>query len=107
MIKLKQKITVSEGYSVFVSKSYFDHKLGVATVISEVLNNEGEVVKTLVDTYEKQEANTFWASFLDLQSLYDLTAAKHNLDVVDTEVEDILYKEAPVEEVVAEEVAEE
>ena len=103
MINLNNKIIISEGHSITISEVHFNienEKNPTATIITKITDENGDVVKTIVNNFAGQEAQEAWDAFITKKSLYEISVEKNELDASVPEMDDVIY--VPKDDIVTE-----
>lgn len=92
MITLNQPIKIADTQTFSIAKIDIDFEQGTITVLTNIKNENGQLVSTLKDTYSGQEAIDYWANFNSKQYAYEKMVEQNSIEVLVENIPDTLVE---------------
>lgn len=90
MFTINQPLIKSPSQTYEIRNFTCDFSKGIITVETALLDNTGNQIETIIDTYEGQDAEAYWSDFVSKQFMYEQFIDRHDIDTELHLIEDVV-----------------
>lgn len=91
-ITINEPLIVANTQNLFIKSISVDFSRQAIDIVTEIKNEDGELVTTYNDSLYYEEADTFWGNFNSKQYIYEYVVSKHGITETIESIPDTLIE---------------